>query len=31
MNEEVMERAKPHIGSLPCGMKPLMPSRLLCR
>jgi len=31
MNGEVVERAEPHIGSLQCGTKPLMPSRLLCR
>ncbi|CAL0329979.1 unnamed protein product [Lupinus luteus] len=31
MNEEVVERAKPHIGSLQCGTKPLTPIRLLCR
>ncbi|KAI3664706.1 hypothetical protein L1987_89523 [Smallanthus sonchifolius] len=30
MNGEVVERAEPHIGSLQCGTKPLMPSRLLC-
>ncbi|KAG6484581.1 hypothetical protein ZIOFF_053101 [Zingiber officinale] len=30
MNGEMMERAEPHIGLLQCGMKPLMPSRLLC-
>nr|GEV80109.1 NADH dehydrogenase subunit 7, mitochondrial [Tanacetum cinerariifolium] len=29
MNGEVVERAEPHIGSLQCGTKPLMPSRLL--
>ncbi|KAK4409316.1 NADH dehydrogenase [ubiquinone] iron-sulfur protein 2 [Sesamum angolense] len=27
MNGEVVERAEPHIGSLQCGTKPLMPSR----
>ncbi|KAK4350191.1 hypothetical protein RND71_029504 [Anisodus tanguticus] len=31
MNGEVVERAEPHIGLLQCGMKPLMPSRLIKR
>ncbi|CAN6454051.1 unnamed protein product [Victoria cruziana] len=31
MNGEVVECVESHIGSLQCGMKLLMPSRLLCR
>ncbi|KAM3684466.1 hypothetical protein ACJW30_11G045800 [Castanea mollissima] len=31
MNEEVVERAEPHIGLLQYGTKLLTPSRLLCR
>lgn len=30
MNGEVVERAEPHIGSLQCGTKPLMPRGIPC-